>query len=105
MKSSGIKVELFAFSGSACQVSHCFSHGFIRITLQLMWNFAAIPEDLHLHSPGICIDVVGMPCGLVAKPQGIRGTCGVDLMRNLQGIRMGCFRGFVRNSSELLGIT
>ena len=47
---------------------------------------------------------MGMSCGLVAKPQGIRGKGGVDLLRNLQGIRMGCFRGFVRNSSELLGI-
>ena len=73
-----IKVELFAFSGSACQVSHRFSHGVIEVILQLMGNFAEIPQDFQGHSRGICSDFVGKSCGLVAKAQGIWGKFSVD---------------------------
>ena len=79
MKSSEIKVELFALSGSACQVSHGFSHGFIRVILKLMSNFAEIPEDFHRHSRGICSDGICKEFAWVVW-------------------------GFVRISLELLGI-
>ena len=44
---------------------------------------------------------MGKSCVFVAKPKGIRDKFGVDLLRNLRGIRMGCL-GFC---TDFIGIT
>ena len=78
--------------GSACQVSHRFSHGLVRVILKSMWTFAEIPEDCHRHSRGICSDFVGNRVVWLRS-------------RKEFGVNLGGFSTeFVRNSHGLFGI-